>query len=58
MIIDCHGHFTTTPATHTAFRSAQLARLADPALPDPALTDPSDDAVRDAIENNQLKLLR
>jgi 4-oxalmesaconate hydratase len=58
MIIDCHGHFTTAPATHTAFRSAQLARLADPALPEPALVDPSDDAVRDAVENNQLKLLR
>jgi 4-oxalmesaconate hydratase len=58
MIIDCHGHFTTVPADHTAFRSAQLARLADPTLPEPALSDPSDDAVRDAIENNQLKLLR
>jgi 4-oxalmesaconate hydratase len=58
MIIDCHGHFTTVPADHTEFRSAQLARLADPSLPEPALSDPSDDAVRDAIENNQLKLLR
>jgi 4-oxalmesaconate hydratase len=58
MIIDCHGHFTTVPADHTEFRSAQLARLADPRLPEPALSDPSDDAVRDAIENNQLKLLR
>ncbi|MEN3271054.1 amidohydrolase family protein [Pseudonocardia sp.] len=58
MIIDCHGHFTTTPATHTDFRAAQLARLADPSLPEPALSDPSDDAVREAIENNQLKMLR
>jgi 4-oxalmesaconate hydratase len=58
MIIDCHGHFTTVPADHTEFRSAQLARLTDPRLPEPALSDPSDDAVRDAIENNQLKLLR
>jgi 4-oxalmesaconate hydratase len=58
MIIDCHGHFTTVPADHTEFRSAQLARLADSRLPEPALSDPSDDAVREAIENNQLKLLR
>jgi len=58
MIIDCHGHFTTVPTDHTEFRSAQLAHLADPRLPEPALSDPSDDAVRDAIENNQLKLLR
>jgi 4-oxalmesaconate hydratase len=58
MIIDCHGHFTTVPTDHTDFRTAQLARLADPRLPEPALSDPSDDAVRDAIENNQLKLLR
>ena len=28
MIIDCHGHYTTTPKEHQAFRGAQLARLA------------------------------
>jgi hypothetical protein len=25
MIIDCHGHYTTTPAAHTAWRQAQPA---------------------------------
>ena len=27
MIIDCHGHYTTAPAAHTAWREAQLARV-------------------------------
>jgi len=58
MIIDCHGHFTTAPASHTGFRAAQLARLAGPALPAPPATAASDDAVREAIENHQLKVLR
>ncbi|SFO28218.1 4-oxalomesaconate hydratase [Pseudonocardia ammonioxydans] len=58
MIIDCHGHFTTPPATHTDFRKAQLARLADPALPEPVLAHASDEQVREAVETNQLRLLR
>jgi len=58
MIIDCHGHFTTVPATHKEFRAAQLARLDDPSLFEPVYTDPSDDAIREAIENNQLRILR
>lgn len=57
MIIDCHGHYTTTPGAHQGFRDAQLARLADPSLPEPAPADISDDAIRESIENNQLKLL-
>ena len=58
MIIECHGHYTTTPAAHQAFRDAQLARLDDPRLPEPAAADISDDAIRESIESNQLKLLR
>lgn len=58
MIIDCHGHYTTTPPPHRQFREAQLARLEDPTLPEPALPDISDDAIRESIENNQLRLLR
>jgi 4-oxalmesaconate hydratase len=58
MIIDCHGHYTTTPAAHRAFREAQLARLADPSLPEPAPAEISDDEIRAGIEQNQLKLLR
>jgi 4-oxalmesaconate hydratase len=58
MIIDCHGHYTTAPGAHKQFRDAQLARLADPSLPEPAAADVSDDAIRESIEHNQLKLLR
>ena len=58
LIIDCHGHFTTTPRAHQDFRDAQLARLADSALPEPAPAAISDGALRESVENNQLKLLR
>ena len=58
MIIDCHGHYTTTPAAHQAFRDAQLARLADAGLPEPAGAEISDEQIRETIENNQLRLLR
>jgi 4-oxalmesaconate hydratase len=58
MIIDCHGHYTTAPGAHKQFRDAQLARLADPGLPEPAAADVSDDAIRESIEHNQLRLLR
>jgi 4-oxalmesaconate hydratase len=58
MIIDCHGHYTTTPSQHQDFRAAQLAWLADPSEPAPAPAQISDDEIRDSIENNQLRLLR
>ncbi|MFE0630903.1 amidohydrolase family protein [Streptomyces sp. NPDC058864] len=58
MIIDVHGHYTTAPPAHQAYRDAQLARLRDPALPAPAPPAISDDAVRESIGNHQLKLLR
>jgi 4-oxalmesaconate hydratase len=58
MIIDCHGHYTTAPAPHTRFRSAQLAHFSDPSAPSPALPQVSDDEIRESIEANQLKLQR
>jgi 4-oxalmesaconate hydratase len=58
VIIDCHGHFTTVPAGHQEFRKAQLAALEDPTLPAPSRPSISDDAIRESIEGNQLKLLR
>jgi 4-oxalmesaconate hydratase len=58
MIIDCHGHYTTTPKEHQAFRDAQLARLANPNLPDPPLAAISDEQIHHSIERNQLRLLR
>src|SRR5204863_4657370 len=50
---DCHGHYTTAPAAHRAFREAQLAGVAEPP---PAVI--SEDEIRESIESNQLKLLR
>jgi 4-oxalmesaconate hydratase len=57
MIIDCHGHYTTVPATHTNWRSAQLAawETSEPEPPYPAI---SDDEIRESIEGSQLRLMR
>ncbi len=54
MIVDIHGHYTTTPAEHQIFRDAQLARLADPSAPPPVAARIGDDQIRESIENNQL----
>ena len=32
MIIDCHGHYTTSPASLEEWRQKQIANLANPAL--------------------------
>ncbi|MER7273840.1 amidohydrolase family protein [Dactylosporangium sp. NPDC000244] len=57
MIIDCHGHYTTAPAAHTAWREAQQAAFragrATPAYPD----IPEDD-LRASVEGSQLRLMR
>lgn len=58
MIIDCHGHYTTTPDAHGEFRQAQIARLDDPSRPEPARPEISDDEIAASIEQNQLALLR
>jgi len=58
VIIDCHGHYTTTPPAHQRFRDAQLARLKDPSAPPAAAYAISDDEIRETIETNQLKLQR
>jgi len=52
MIVDCHGHYTTAPPAHRAFREAQLAGLD----PEPAAI--SDDEIRESVEGNQLRLQR
>ncbi len=52
MIVDCHGHYTTAPPAHKAFREAQLAGRD----PDPAVI--SDDEIRESVEQNQLRLQR
>jgi len=58
LIIDCHGHYTTAPKAHDAFREAQLKHFADPSQPLPVYPAISDDAIRESIETNQLRLLR
>ena len=57
MIIDCHGHYTTAPGAHDAWREAQVAAWKECA-PAPAYPFISDDEIRDTIERNQLRLLR
>jgi 4-oxalmesaconate hydratase len=58
LIIDCHGHYTTSPDAHQGFRKAQLARFANPSLPAPLPAKISDDEIRESIEKNQLRLQR
>jgi 4-oxalmesaconate hydratase len=59
LVIDCHGHFTTTPARVQEFRTRQVAHFQ--ATGQDIDEDPphiGDDELRDAIENNQLKLMQ
>ncbi len=57
MIIDCHGHYTTAPEAHDAWRSAQLKAFEDGAAP-PPYPDIPDSAIIETIERNQLKLIK
>jgi 4-oxalmesaconate hydratase len=58
MIIDCHGHYTTTPPQVETYRNEQRALLAnDPNhLFEKGNINISDDEIRDTIANNQLKM--
>lgn len=58
MIIDCHGHYTTSPAAHNQWRDQQKANFKAGGDIDPAYPDISDDQIRETIEQNQLRLLR
>ena len=57
LVIDCHGHYTTAPPAHDAWREAQMAawKAGEAAPPYPAI---GDDEIRDTLERNQLRLLR
>lgn len=57
MIIDCHGHYTTAPGPHNAWREEQLASFAA-GTKAPAYPEISDDEIRETIEKNQLRLLK
>jgi 4-oxalmesaconate hydratase len=60
VIIDCHGHYTTFPKQVDEYRDAQTAAVAaDPDhVGDKGRIDISDDAIRESIEANQLRLQR
>ena len=57
MIIDCHGHYTTAPSAHAAWREAQLAAHAA-GMDAPAYPAIADADIRETIEANQLRLIR
>lgn len=53
-IIDCHGHYTTAPVQHEAWRQAQLEAIAA-GTPVPAYPVITDDEIRATIRDGQLK---
>lgn len=60
MIIDCHGHYTTTPEPLGVYREAQKAALKkDPHhIGEKGSIAITDDQIRESLEGNQLKLQR
>src|SRR5580698_4643274 len=56
MIIDCHGHYTTAPQSHTDWRTAQKAAFTAGVMP-PLYPDISDDDIRASIDGSQLRLM-
>ena len=54
MLIDCHGHYTTAPKSHDAWRQAQIAALAGGSAP--AYPSIGDDEIRASITTGQLPL--
>jgi 4-oxalmesaconate hydratase len=57
LVIDCHGHYTTSPAPHDGWRDAQKAAF-KAGQPLPPYPDIPESLIRESIEANQLKLLR
>jgi 4-oxalmesaconate hydratase len=57
LVIDCHGHYTTAPGPHNAWREAQVVAY-KAGQPAPAYPRISDDEIRETIEGNQLRLIR
>ena len=59
MIVDCHGHYTTSPKSLEDFRQSQIAGLKDPAhIPVKGNLGVSDDQIRQSLEGAQLKIQR
>lgn len=57
MIIDCHGHYTTDPVSHNAFRKEQLDSFRR-GMAAPGYPAISDDEILESIEANQLRVIR
>ena len=59
MIIDCHGHYTTAPPALEKWRNQQIAGIKDASvMPRASDLKISDDALRESIANNQLRLMK
>jgi 4-oxalmesaconate hydratase len=56
VIIDCHGHYTTAPQAHTAWRERQVAAWEAGVGPGPYPLI-SDDEIRESVEASQLSLM-
>lgn len=57
MIIDCHGHFTTVPASFRNWRAKQIEYANDPTnAPTRATAHVSDDEIRAGVGDGRLKL--
>ncbi|UQU62433.1 amidohydrolase [Couchioplanes caeruleus] len=56
MIIDCHGHYTTAPAAHTAWRERQKSAYEAGTTPPPYPAIP-DDEIRASVETTQVRLM-
>jgi 4-oxalmesaconate hydratase len=57
MIIDCHGHYTTAPEPHNAWRKLQVTAF-EAGTPAPSYPAISDEEIIETIELNQLRLLK
>jgi len=60
MIIDCHGHYTTSPKQLQDYRDSQMAELKTLPLPERTKTalNITDDEIRESLEGAQLKFQR
>jgi 4-oxalmesaconate hydratase len=58
MIIDCHGHYTTTPASLDVYRKQQIDSCTCSTCKPPAIPKFSDDQIREGLEGAQLVMQR
>ena len=58
-VIDCHGHYTTSPRELATFRKAQIDALADPrASRGKSPLYITDDQIRESVEGSQIRVQR